>query len=70
MRRFIALTLALLVTACSTPAGGDGSEYRETDYKTGSNLPQKRNRDMPVEVKSVDPASIPRTVSPASRSGG
>lgn len=70
MRSLVALTLALLVAACSTPAANDGSEYRETEYKTGSNLPQKRTREAPVEVKSVDPASIPRPVSPASRSGG
>ena len=70
MRVLFIFTLALLAAGCTTPGSGDGPEYRETEYKTGSNLPQKRNREIPVEQRSVDPAAIPRNTAPASRVGG
>lgn len=70
MIRFFVLALAALAASCATPVADDGSEYRGTDYKTGSNLPQKRNRDLPVEQKAVDPATIPRNTMPGSRAGG
>ena len=70
MKPFFFLVLAALTTSCATPAVDDGSEYRETEYRTGSNLPQKRNRELPIEQKSVDPATIPRNTGPATRAGG
>ena len=70
MRFVVVFALSLFAAGCATSGSGDGPEYRETEYKTGSNLPQKRNRDLPVEEKSVDPAAIPRNASPASRVGG
>lgn len=70
MRIAILAALATLAAGCTTPGPSDGAQYRETEYRTGSNLPQKRNREMPIEQKSVDPAAIPRNASPASRAGG
>ena len=70
MRIALLVSFAMLAAACTTPGPSDGAEYRETEYKTGSNLPQKRNRELPVEQRSIDPAAIPRNTSPASRVGG
>jgi len=70
MKRFLVLALAGLAASCATPAADDGSEFREADYRTGSNLPQKRNRELPVEQKVVDPTTIPRNTMPATRAGG
>ena len=70
MRALFVFALGTLAAGCTTSGPSDGAEYRETEDRTGSNLPQKRNREMPVEQRSVDPAAIPRNTAPASRAGG
>jgi hypothetical protein len=58
MNKVIFAGLFLLsAVGCATPTADNSGAAEEKEYVTGSNIP-RRDRSMPSDVKTVDPAAI------------